>query len=149
MGNTKVAGGFGYNGFVDNPALLSRVKLVRFSIFNLPLTINKDLWDTAKFIEDNQDNFEEYDDLSEEEKLEFLEDLEEFDGKWTRARFAPMFDVAASFLGYGVGLAVFLLSQHIYCHRLLYMGRLNYSVSNRYGLYVGDPNIGMVDTQHI
>jgi len=32
MGNTRVAGGYDYNGFVDNPALLSRVKYFRFSI---------------------------------------------------------------------------------------------------------------------
>ena len=107
MGNTRIAGGFDYNGFIDNPALLSRVKLVRFSILRLPITINKDLWDTAKFIKDNSDNFENYDDLSETQKNQFLDDLRDYDGKWTRARVSPMVDVGANILGYGVGLAVF------------------------------------------
>ena len=43
MGDAKVAGGFGYNGFVDNPALLSRIGLLSFSIVNLPITMNKNL----------------------------------------------------------------------------------------------------------
>lgn len=135
MGNTRIAGGFDYNGFVDNPALLSRVKLVRFSIFNLPLTINKDLWDTAKFIDDNSDNFEKYDDLSVEEKLEFLDDLEEFDGKWTRAKLSPMVDVGASILGYGVGLAVFhssdaavKIDRGVYEPRVWGEGKIDWSV---------------------
>ncbi|MBN1293386.1 MAG: hypothetical protein JXB48_16215 [Candidatus Latescibacteria bacterium] len=107
MGNTRIAGGFDYNGFIDNPALLSRVKFIRFSVLRLPVTINKDLWDTAKFIDDNQDNFENYDDLSEEEKVKFLDDLKDYDGKWTRARVSPMIDVAASLGGYGIGFALF------------------------------------------
>ena len=52
MGNTRIAGGFGYNGFVDNPALLSRVKIVRFSIVNLPITLNKNTLDIGNFIAD-------------------------------------------------------------------------------------------------
>ena len=135
MGDTRIAGGFGYNGFVDNPALLSRIKLLQFSVFNLPITINKDLWDTAKFISDNSDNFEKYDDLTTEEKLEFLNDLEKYDGKWTRAKFSPMIDVGASILGYGVGLAVFhssdaaiKIDRGIYEPRVWGEGKIDWSV---------------------
>lgn len=107
MGGSRIAGGFTYNGFVDNPALLSRVSLVRFSIANVPIGINKDLQDVANFIKDNSDKFEDYDELSVADKQEFMDDIEEFDGKWGRVNVAPMVDVAANVLGYGIGLAVF------------------------------------------
>lgn len=108
LGDAKVAGGFGYNGFVDNPALLSRVGLLRFSIVNLPITMNKNLIDIAKFIDANAGNFQDYDELSFEEKSAFINDLQENDGKWGRVNVSPMVDIAANILGYGVGLAVFI-----------------------------------------
>lgn len=128
MGGTKVAGGFNYNGFIDNPALLSRVKYVRFSLARTPFTLNKDLFDLGNFIADNTDNFQyfnnetleidEYGDplpdqeneeekMTEEEKEAFLYDLEEFDGQWSRIRISPMFDFAVNIKGFGIGLAVY------------------------------------------
>ena len=107
MGNTRIAGGFGYNGFIDNPALLSRVKIVRFSIVNLPITINKNTLDIGNFIADNADKFENFDDLSVEDKSAFLKDVEKEEGKWSRLNVSPMVDVAFSFLGQSVGLALF------------------------------------------
>ena len=107
MGNARVAGGYDYNGFVDNPALLSRVKYVRFSIIAAPLTINKNVQDIGNFISDNNDNFENFDDLTVEEKTEFIDEMREFDGEWGRIRLAPMVDIAANVMGYGVGFAVF------------------------------------------
>ncbi|HDY88218.1 MAG TPA: hypothetical protein ENH82_08910 [bacterium] len=107
MGDTRIAGGFGYNGFVDNPALLSRVGIVRFSILNLPVTINKNLVDIGKFIDENSDKFESYDDLTIEEKDNFIKDLQKHDAKWGRVIVSPMVDIAANIKGYGVGLAVF------------------------------------------
>ena len=96
MGNTKVAGGFNYNGFVDNPALLARVKPFRLTLFNLPFTINKNFGDIASFIADNSEKFEMYDDLTEDEKFQFLKDMEEYDALWTRVRFTPMIGVSGS-----------------------------------------------------
>lgn len=107
MGNTRIAGGFGYNGFIDNPALLSRVKIVRFSIVNLPITLNKNTLDIGNFIADNADKFENFDDLSIEDKSAFLKDVEKEEGKWSRLNVSPMMDVAFSFLGQSVGLALF------------------------------------------
>jgi hypothetical protein len=107
LGNTKVAGGFGYNGFIDNPALLSRVELVRFSIVNLPLTLNKNFIDIAKFIQDNSDKFKNYNDLPINEKTQFIKDIQEYDGEWARVKLSPMLDVTGNFLSYGVGFAVF------------------------------------------
>lgn len=107
MGNAKIAGGFTYNGFVDNPALLSRVDVIRFSIANIPIGINKDLSDIAKFIQDNADNFKEFDTMNVTERQEFMDDIREFDGKWGRMGVSPMIDIAANVLGTGIGLAVF------------------------------------------
>ncbi|MBT4485164.1 MAG: hypothetical protein HOC71_15975 [Candidatus Latescibacteria bacterium] len=120
MGSTRIAGGFNYNGFVDNPALLSRVPLVRFSLFNLPITLNKNLVDIGSFVNDNQENFmnftvDEFDEfgnrnedfMTEEEKNVFLKDVEKQDGKWSRVNVSPMVDFAVSFLGQSIGLAVF------------------------------------------
>jgi len=107
MGNTKIAGGFSYNGFVDNPALLSRVGVVRFSIANIPIGVNKDLTDIAKFIKDNADKFENFDEMDVAERQKFVDDIGEFDGKWGRVGVYPMVDFAANILGTGIGLAVF------------------------------------------
>jgi hypothetical protein len=108
MGNTKIAGGYNYNGFVSNPALLARVKPFRLSVFNLPVMVNKQFTDATKFISDNQDKFEDYDDLTSDEKAEFLKDIEEYDGEWSRIRLAPMIDVAFSIpAGYSFGLALY------------------------------------------
>lgn len=120
LGDAKVAGGFGYNGFVDNPALLSRVGLLRFSIANIPITINKNLIDITKFISNNSENFSNYGEdefdedgnynenyMTEEEKDKFLEDIQEHDSKWGRVNVSPMVDIAVNIKDYGVGLAVF------------------------------------------
>ncbi|MFC1511799.1 hypothetical protein ACFL5H_01225 [Candidatus Latescibacterota bacterium] len=107
MGNARIAGGFNYNGFVDNPALLSRVRYVRFSIVNVPIGVNDNLMDMSTFIKDNANNFAEFDSLSIQDKQAFLDDIEEYDSKWGRVRVAPMFDLAANIKGYGVGIAVF------------------------------------------
>jgi hypothetical protein len=107
MGDTKVAGGFGYNGFVNNPALLTRTPVFRISVLNLPITANKNIVDIADFINDNKDNFENYDKLTLEEKQTFVKDLQKYDSKWGRMNVSPMFDVSVNIADYAVGLAVF------------------------------------------
>lgn len=107
MGDTRIAGGMEYNGFIDNPALLSRVKTFRLSIVNLPLTINKDLSDMAEFINDNREKFEKFDELTPIEKEQFIKDVEPYDGQWGRVNVSPMVDAAVSFMGQSFGLAVF------------------------------------------
>jgi hypothetical protein len=107
MGGTRIAGGMEYNGFIDNPALLGRVEHFRMSLVTIPLTINKDLSDMAKFMSDNKDNFEKFDKLSLEEKDTFIKDVEPFDGKWARVNISPMINIATSLMGQSLGLAVF------------------------------------------
>ncbi|MFC1651342.1 hypothetical protein ACFL2X_07205 [Candidatus Latescibacterota bacterium] len=127
MGGTKVAGGFNYNGFIDNPALLSRVKGIRFSIARIPVAINKDLLDLGNFINDNTENFERFGNeslledangdplpgqdeetgMTETQKSDFLYDLEEFDGQWSRVEVSPMVDIALNIKGFGIGLAAY------------------------------------------
>ena len=107
MGDTRIAGGMDYNGFIDNPALLSRVNTLRFSILNFPLYVNKDLSDMAKFVNDNRDRFKNFDNLTDAEKDQFIKDVEPYDGKWARVNLSPMLDLAASFAGQSLGLAVY------------------------------------------
>ena len=107
MGNARIAGGHSYNGFIDNPALLSRVEFLRFSVLNLPVTVNDDFTDIGNFIDDNSDNFENYDDLTDQERAEFLKDIEKYEGVWGSAFVSPLIDVAANVGGYGLGLAVY------------------------------------------
>jgi len=123
MGDAKIAGGFGYNGFVDNPALLSRVGLLRFSIVNIPITLNKNLVEISEFINDNSENFEnfgedEFDEygnynenyMSQEEKNAFLKDIVKQEGKWGKLIFSPLLGLAVNIRDYSVGLSVFNVS---------------------------------------
>jgi len=106
-GDAKIAGGFRYNGFVDNPALLSRVHILRLDLVNIPITINKNLMGIGKFISDNSDNFKNFDDLTIEEKNTFMDDLKEYDAKWGGFNLAPMVNMSLNIRDFGVGLAVF------------------------------------------
>jgi len=107
MGDARIAGGFGYNGFIYNPALLARVSNVRFALVNLPITLNKHTLDVSDFISDNQDNFENFDDLTSEEKIAFLDDVQDFGGKWSRLNVSPMVNVSFSLLGQSLGFALY------------------------------------------
>ncbi len=110
MGDTKVAGGRGGTDFVSNPALLGNVSRFSISVPNIPLYINSDLRDIAKFVKKNKGNFENFDNLSTAEKEAFIKDIEPYDGKWARLNVSPMVSAAASFLGTGVGVAVYNIS---------------------------------------
>lgn len=107
MGDTRIAGGMEYNGFIDNPALLGRVNHFRMSLVTIPLTINNDLSDMAKFINDNRSRFEKFDELTTEEKDKFIKDVEPYDGKWARVNLSPMLDVATTVMDHSLGLAVY------------------------------------------
>jgi len=106
VGGAKIAGGFDYNGFVFNPALLSRVHILRFSV-NLPISLDEDILEVSKFISDNQDKFEDYDELTSDDKTAFLEDMKDIDSKWGRIAVSPMVSIATNIKGYGLGLAVY------------------------------------------
>ncbi|MFC1538228.1 hypothetical protein ACFL6H_02295 [Candidatus Latescibacterota bacterium] len=132
MGGTRVANGFNYNGFIHNPALLSRVKVIRFSIARIPIVINKDLFDFGNFINDNTDNFSRFGNesllvnsngeplpgqedaenrMTESEKADFLYDLEEFDGQWSRVELSPMVGLALNIKGFGIGVAAYNMTE--------------------------------------
>jgi len=107
MGDVKIAGGSAVVDFVTNPALLGNVSRIGFSAPIVPLSVNRDLWDMAKFIKDNQDNFENFNNLTTSEKDAFIKSIEPFDGKWARASISPMVSAAASFLGTSAGIAIY------------------------------------------
>lgn len=107
MGDTRVMNGFSYNGFIDNPALLSRVKYFRMDIIPVPLMINENTRAIAQFINDNQDNFKNFSDLTPTERDKFLNDVQKQDGKWGRIGVSPLVSVAFNIMDYGVGVAVY------------------------------------------
>ncbi|MHB9029258.1 MAG: hypothetical protein ACYC9O_10850 [Candidatus Latescibacterota bacterium] len=107
MGGARTASGRGSVDFVNNPALLGRVDRVSFSLPLLPVYINRDLRDTGEFINDNRDRFENYDDLSTEEKIDFLNDIEPYDSQWGRMNVSPLVSVAAPLTGTSLGFAVY------------------------------------------
>ncbi len=107
MGNVTVADGKGSSAFVNNPALLSRVQGIKFTIPNFPIVFNEDLWDMGNFIKDNRSRFENFDELSTAEKESFLKDMEPYDGKWARVNVSPMVSIAGTFLGNSIGVAVY------------------------------------------
>lgn len=107
MGDVTIADGKGSSAFVNNPALLSRVKGIKVTLPNIPIIFNKDSWDMGNFINDNRKKFEDFDNLSTADKEAFLKDLEPYDGEWGRINVSPMVSVAGNFLGNGIGLAVY------------------------------------------
>ena len=111
MGDAKIAGGFSYNGFVDNPALLMRVKNVRFSLIRFPMSINNHLFDVSNFIYYNKYNFENFNNLKSEGKKIFLNALSDYEGKWGYLNVSPMFDFALSYRNHGFGIAAFNINE--------------------------------------
>lgn len=107
MGDARVAGGLGYNGFIYNPALLGRVEHFRLSLLTLPITINENTRDVAKFIDDNKEKFEDFDNLTSQEKVKFLNDVQKYGNKWSRLNVSPMFNAAFSAFGQSFGIALY------------------------------------------
>ena len=107
MGNTKVAGGFTYNGFINNPALLMRVKNIRFCMIRLPLTINDSVYDFTNFVKNESDNLISYGELDPEEKKHLINEIMNQEGRWGRIIFSPMFDLAVAIREHRFGIAGF------------------------------------------
>ena len=111
MGDTKVAGGFNYNGFVDNPALLSRVRNVRFSLVRLPMAINSHLFEISNFVYYNKYNFENFNNLQSQGKEIFLNAFSDYEGKWGYVNVSPMIDFAVSYHQHSIGIAAFTINE--------------------------------------
>ncbi|MFC1538483.1 hypothetical protein ACFL6H_03590 [Candidatus Latescibacterota bacterium] len=111
MGDTKIAGGFNYNGFNNNPALLKRVKYIRFSLLRIPLSINNHLLDVTNFIYYNKYNFENFNNLKAEGKEIFLNAFKDYEGEWGYINLSPMFDFAFSYRNHGFGIARYNISE--------------------------------------
>ncbi len=111
MGDTKIAGGFSYNGFVDNPALLTRVKHIRFSLITLPISINYHIFDISNFIYYNKYNFENFNSLKTEGKEIFLEALSDYEGEWGYINVSPMIDFSFSYHQNSIGFAVYDINE--------------------------------------
>ncbi|MFC1573646.1 hypothetical protein ACFL30_00520 [Candidatus Latescibacterota bacterium] len=107
MGNTKVAGGFTYNGFINNPALLKHVKKLKFCVVRLPVTINDSVYDFANFINEESNNIINYGDLEKEGKKSLINEIIKREGTWGRLIFSPMFDLAVAIGRHRIGLAGF------------------------------------------
>ena len=105
MGNVKVAGEFNYNGFINNPALLTKIKKIRFCLIRLPLTVNDHVYDFGNFIKDEYTDIARYGDLKPEEKNLLINDIIQREGTWGRVFLSPMIDIAAAIHGHHFGFA--------------------------------------------
>jgi hypothetical protein len=107
MGDTKVAGGYNYNGFVDNPALLYRIRITRFSIINSPIIINNNLFDIANYVNYNVNCIKNFRDFSNEGKNIFLDSMKKYEGNWGHINISPMYNFAYSHRSHSFGIALF------------------------------------------
>ncbi len=83
-----------------NPALLNRQKLaVDFSPAGIGATSN--MFDMIDFVDKHQDEFENFDDLTMQEKIDFANASATFDNRWVGAQASPY--LGAAWRGYAAG----------------------------------------------
>lgn len=107
MGDTKVAGGFTYNGFIHNPSLLTRVRRLRFCVVRIPLTVNDHTYDFADFVKDESGSIIDYANLERNDKKNLISEIIKREGAWGRVYLSPMFDIAMGKGKHRFGLACF------------------------------------------
>jgi hypothetical protein len=82
-----------------NPGMLTRQKFA-FEV-TVPIGLDNDLLPMASFINDHQEDFQNFESLTPAEQNEFLEDSQEFDNKWVGTSMSPF--VGLSWKNFGIG----------------------------------------------
>jgi len=75
MGGAFLAVSDDHNAFFYNPAGITQREKATFTLFELPIGISKDLFDTYKFFSDNQDDLEDFEDLDIDRQQELVTDV--------------------------------------------------------------------------
>jgi len=100
MGGLTTTIGTNAHTFFYNPALLNRQKF-SLEIPSVGVGLDNDAIDVMNFINDHQDDFENFEDLTPEEQDQFLEDSQAFDNKWVGVQAEPYIGFAVNGLGVG------------------------------------------------
>ena len=83
MGGVGIISAKGATAFIINPALLNRGR-VSVSPISLQLFFNNSILDLADFLDDNAENFANFDSLSSEELDTIYQDLNKIDNRWMK-----------------------------------------------------------------
>jgi hypothetical protein len=104
MGGAYVAAGRNGSAFLYNPALLVQ----SHTDISLPfsLGVDKNTIDVFNFINDHQEEFKNFSDLSVAEQQQLYNDMAKFDGKKIRVRINPMFNLVFKNFGLAAFYAV-------------------------------------------
>lgn len=120
MGGAYCAYGNTWGAFLYNPALLANTDF-HLAVPDLQFGFDKTATDVLKFAKDNQERFENFEDLTTEEKQDFIDDMAEFDDRWVTVYLGPSVGVTMNgfALGaYDVARVRFKLDRGIYEPRL-------------------------------
>ncbi|MCD6161235.1 MAG: hypothetical protein J7K40_02335 [candidate division Zixibacteria bacterium] len=121
-----------------NPALLNRQGL-EVDIINIGLGLDTDATDVLKFVDDHQDDFDDFESLSIEEQEQFFLDCSEFDNKWVGVQAAPYIGFAASHFalgGYGISYFDVKIDQGVFVPALAMKGYMDIVIGAGIGLPV-------------
>lgn len=121
-----------------NPALLNRQGL-EVDIINIGVGLDTDVLEVVDFVNDHQDDFENFEDLSTEDQEQFLLDSQSFDNKWVGVQAMPYMGFAAShfaFGAYGVSYFDVKIDQGVFVPALGMKGYMDYVIGAGVGLPV-------------
>ncbi|MCP4631467.1 MAG: conjugal transfer protein TraF [candidate division Zixibacteria bacterium] len=104
MGDAFVAYGNTSMGFIYNPAFLAKSNSFQLTLLDLQVTVNNKFSDVVSYMNDNADDFEDWDSLSSAEKNELLDGIKKFDDRWVAVGANPSVSVL---LPMGIGFAVY------------------------------------------
>ncbi|MFH1006611.1 MAG: hypothetical protein V1800_03800 [Candidatus Latescibacterota bacterium] len=100
-----------------NPASLSRFEGFDLIIPGFSFGINDKILDVVEFVENNQENLENFDDLQKEEETQFRKDFAPIDGQLSKIAFSPLVGIAFKHFGvsvYGTSEIGLIVDQRIY-----------------------------------
>jgi len=140
MGGAYCAYGDTWGAFLYNPALLANTGF-HLAVPDLQFGFDKTATDVLKFAKDNQERFEDFENLSTQEKQDFLDDMTEFDDRWVTVYLGPSVGVTMKGFAFGVydvARARFKLDRGIYEPRLFADVTTDIVFVGGHGLYLTD-----------
>lgn len=108
MGGAFTAVADDANAIFYNPAGITQRQGSQFTLFDIPVNVSDDIFNVYTFYQDNEDNFKNFDDLSQDKKMTFLNEISD-----KMVTYRPNFKVGfpnlsyltgRSFLSWGLGL---------------------------------------------
>ncbi|MCF7803367.1 MAG: hypothetical protein K9N46_11825 [Candidatus Marinimicrobia bacterium] len=143
MGNAYTALATGPSAMSYNPAGLS-ISGFNLEILGMQAAVNQRFLNAATFIQDNVDNFSDFENLSDQEASRFLQDMDPFDDRYVGLRLGPQ--VALTMLN--LGFAAYTefkpdvrLDKGIYVPRIYTKGYLDAVGAVGYGREISVPGV--------